>query len=58
VVKFLVALAIGYKTLAGVTWYQAFQFALDYVPRPKPISEWTPEETQRWLDRANPDPNR
>ena len=56
VAKFFVALAIGYKTMAGVSWYQAVVYFLDCVHRPKSVSDWTPEDWRNYWDKAQGTP--
>jgi hypothetical protein len=53
VIKFAIALAIGYKTLNGLSWFQIAERAVNWLPVPHKM---TREEEERWFERASGPP--
>ena len=49
VIKFALALLIGYKVLNGLSWYQMATHLINKLPVPRPMTE---EEQKVWFDRA------
>ncbi len=48
-VKFVLALIIGYKVLNGLSWYQMANRLIEMLPMPHPMTE---DEQKIWFDRA------
>ena len=48
--KFLLALAIGYRQLNGLTWFGLAQQLVDRMPKPHTM---TAQEQTRWFDRMS-----
>jgi hypothetical protein len=48
-IKFAVAVVIGYKVLNGISYFQLAEKVVSMLPHPHPMDE---KETAQWFDRA------